>query len=267
MSGETRRRRRKWIVWLLVAVVLGLLVKFILHLVLPRNFAGTGEKLPLAISGPPFETLYYCGPGKPRGIVILGTGDGGWSYWEENTAKHLAERGFAVGGWDCRKFADTRSYDLPALAAGFKAAVEVVRKRSHASSSAPVWYGGWSTGAEQSLAAASVADRPAQLKGLLLAAPGTHGRYGITEQDLLGVDPSGPGSFALTDIAKDIKGLRVVQFAAGLDPMDDTDWIKNLSVPYKVIELPGKLHDMGEAGPEFQQKLDEAIEWTLQSSP
>ncbi len=263
MDGKKRRKRLKWILWSVLLVIVVLLGLFVRHLVTPRNFPGTGEKLPLPAITPDFYTLYYGGADKPRGIVILGTGDGGWSYWEENTATHLAAKGFAVGGWDCRKFADTRQYGLAELAAGFSAAVEEVRKRSQADESTPIWYGGWSTGAEQSLAAASVADRPAQLKGLLMAAPGTHGRYGITEQDLLGVDPSGPGAFALADIAKDIKGIRVVQFAAGLDPMDDTDWIKSLSVPYKVVDLPGKLHDMGQAGDDFQKKLDEAIEWTL----
>ncbi len=160
-----------------------LLTKFILHLVLPRNFAATGESLPLALASGSFQTSYYCGPQSPKGIVILGTGDGGWSYWEENTAKHLSAMGYAVGGWDCRKFADSRTYDQSSLGAGFHAAVEAVRKRSDADESIPVWYGGWSTGAEQSVAAAC-GDRPAHLVGLLFAAPGSHGRYGITTSDL-----------------------------------------------------------------------------------
>ena len=77
-------------------------VKFLLHLLLPRNFAGSGVALPLELASGPFQTLYYCGPAAPKDVVILGTGDGGWSYWEERVAKHLAERGYAVGGWDCR---------------------------------------------------------------------------------------------------------------------------------------------------------------------
>lgn len=260
LASPSRRTRRLFLL-LLLGVTLALLIKFILHLVLPRNFAGSGEKLPLPLQ-PPFETLYYCGSGKPRGIVILGTGDGGWSYWEEKTAQHLASRGFAVGGWDCRKFADTRNYQLSDLTSGFNAATQAVIKRSGASSSIPVWYGGWSTGAEQALAAASSSPRPAQLRGLLLAAPGTHGRFGITASDLLGVDPTGPDTFALADIAPKIQNLKVAQFAAGLDPMDDVDWANNLKVPYRCFDLPDKLHDMGGAGTEFQQKLDEAIEWT-----
>jgi pimeloyl-ACP methyl ester carboxylesterase len=246
--------------------ILALLTKFILHLVLPRNFAGTGESLQLALADGAFQTSYYCGPESPKGIVILGTGDGGWSYWEENTAKHLSAMGYAVGGWDCRKFADSRTYDQARLGAGFHAAVEAVRKRSDADESTPVWYGGWSTGAEQSVAAAC-ADRPAHLVGLLLAAPGSHGRYGITTSDLLGKDPEGPGSFALADLAPRLSGVRVAQFAAGLDPMDDVTWLAKLSVPHQIFEMSGKLHDMGGAGPEFQETLDKAIAWTLETQP
>src|SRR5688572_28106906 len=83
------KRKRRVMLWIILAVLLGLLVKFILHLVLPRNYRGTGVVLPLKLSSGPFQTLYYCNTDKPVGIVILGTGDGGWSYWEENTARSL----------------------------------------------------------------------------------------------------------------------------------------------------------------------------------
>ena len=172
---------------ILGVVALVLLVKFTMHLVLPRNFRGTGEILPLTLPHGKFQTLYYNQSPSPKGVVIVGTGDGGWSYWEENVSRHLAGKGYAVGGWDCRKFADTRTYDQPELAAGFREAVKAVRQRSGAKDDCPVWYFGWSTGAEQSVAAAAVADRPAGLTGLLLAAPGKVGRYGITESDLLGM--------------------------------------------------------------------------------
>lgn len=269
MKQITSKRRGRWkaAAWIVLAVVLALLVKFILHLVLPRNFAGSGEKLPLPGFSPPFETQYYCSQQRPKGIVILGTGDGGWSYWEERTAKHLAGKGFAVGGWDCRKFADTRQYDLAVLSAGFRSAVNEVSKRSGADPSAPVWLGGWSTGAEQAIAVAASPDRPPNVCGLLVIAPGTHGRFGITESDLLGIDPSGPDTFALADIAPGITGMKVVQLAAGLDLLDDVDWIQNVKVPHRLMELPGKLHDMGGADDEFLEKLDEAIAWTQQNHP
>ena len=145
MSAQPRpprsnlRTRLGRALWILPLLALALLVKFVLHLVLPRNVPASGEMLPLALAGGPFQTAYFCGEDRPKGIVILGTGDGGWSYWEENTARHLAAKGYAVGGWDCRKFADSRTYDQARLGEGFRAAVEAVRKRSGAGADTPVW--------------------------------------------------------------------------------------------------------------------------------
>src|SRR5687767_434423 len=126
------KRKCRRVLWFVLIVLVAALVKFILHLVLPRNFHASGVELPLDLSSGKFQVLYYCKTDEPKGIVILGTGDGGWSYWEENTAQSLISKGYAVGGWDCRKFADTRAYDQAKLAEGFHAAVEAVRDRSDA---------------------------------------------------------------------------------------------------------------------------------------
>jgi len=265
-TDTSPRSKTNWIrkIFLLAMIVaVGFLIKFILHLVLPHNYPGTGQPLPLDLRSGKFETLYYNGPHKPKGIVILGTGDGGWSYWEENVAKHLVAKGYAVGGWDCRKFADTRSYDAAELSAGFRAAVKAVQNRSGVDK-VPIWYGGWSTGAEQSVAAAAYPGRPLGLVGLLLAAPNRTGRYGIEESDLLGIEPEGEGTFPLAALAPQLTGLKVAQFVAGLDPLDDTTWLAALrTIPHRTYEFPTALHDMGGAGDEFLEKWDEAMAWTL----
>lgn len=239
---------------------------YVQHMLLPRNFAGMGEMLPLELSSGPFSALYYCGEDRPTGLVVLGTGSGGWSQWEEKTARHLVSKGLAVVGWDCRKFADSRKYGQKQLIEGFHATVDAAFDRMDVTK-IPVWYGGWSTGAEQSVPAAAAEDRPEQLVGLLLVAPARRGRFGMTKSDLLGLEPTGEGSFALADYASQLDGLSIAQFAAGLDPLDDVTWMKSLRTPHKVFELKGKLHDMGGAGPDFQAALDQAIEWTLETQP
>lgn len=266
-SGPSGRRIRRRVRWAIAVVVLGLLLKFLLHLLLPRGVAADGETLTLNLRSGAFDVPYFCTRPVPTGIVVWGTGDGGWSYWEENVAQHLASRGFAVVGWDCRKFADSRQFDQADLHVAFHSAVEAAVARSGSSNDIPVWYGGWSTGAEQAVAAATAQDRPEEFLGLLLAAPGSRGRYGITTSDLLGVTPNGPNTFAMSDLAPRLGNIPVVQFAAGLDPMDDVDWIANAPGPHLVLELPMSLHDMGNAGPEFLRKLDTGIAWTLSNQP
>ena len=261
-------KKRRWLRRTLIVlgiVILILLVKFIMHLVLPRNFRGSGEILPLKLPHGSYQTLYYNETDEPHGIVILGTGDGGWSYWEENVAKHLMKEGFAIGGWDCRKFADSRTYDHAQLCAGFEAAVAAVRERCDPEAQLPVWYGGWSTGADQSVAAAISVNRPPNLVGLLLAAPGTRGRYGITSSDMLGITPEGPDTFSLVELAQKLGGIDVIQFIAGLDPMDDQEFLASYTGPKLMLKLPGLMHDMGGAGPEFLKKVDQAIEWSLRT--
>lgn len=253
--------------WALLGVTLLSAVLFLLHLLLPRHFHASGEMLPLHLKGGVQNVPYYCSTNTPKGIVIVGTGDGGWSYWEENTARNLSAHGYAVGGWDCRKFADTRTYDHDQLVTGFNQAVAAVRERSGAAEDTPIWYGGWSTGAEQSVAAAASPHRPAHLVGLWLAAPGKRGRYGITTADLLGKTPTGPGTWSLAEMGAQLHALPIVQFAAGLDPLDDTSWLTTYNGPKQIIHMGGMLHDMGGAGAKFQSKLLEALAWTQHPKP
>ncbi len=237
---------------------------FIWHLLMPRGYSSTkAEVLPLQLSTGAFQTTYYPAA-NPRGVLIVATGDGGWSgQWEEPIALHAAGAGYAVGGWDCRKFANTRSFNQAQLVEAFNAAVAAVRQRAKLPDTCPVWFTGWSTGAEWALAAAASPERPPHLMGVLPAAPGARSRYGITSQDLLGLPSTGPDSFALADLAPALQGVHVVQFSAGLDPMDDAAWLDALGprTPHKLIRIPGVLHDMDRAGERFQAEFDMAIQW------
>ena len=239
---------------------------FLYHLLMPRNFfSKAAEVMPLALSSGKFEILYYAAD-RPKGILIVATGDGGWSgQWEEPVALHAAAAGYAVGGWDCRKFADTRTFDQAKLVESFNAAVSAVRKRAELPTDCPVWFAGWSTGAEWAIAAAASPDREKNLVGVLAVAPGRRSRYGISKSDLLGVEPAGPGSYALKDLAAKLRGVHLVQFAGELDVLDDTEWIKSIpaEVPHKLVEIPGASHDMDGAGDRFMAEFDMAIQWTL----
>ena len=247
-------------------VLLAPILWFLYHLMMPRNYTnGTAEVLPLLLSSGPFETHYYAAK-NPKGILIVATGDGGWSgQWEEPVALHAAAAGYAVGGWDCRKFADTRTFDQAKLVEAFNAAVAAVRTRAGLAADCPVWFTGWSTGAEWSVAVAASPDREKHLVGILAAAPGDRSRYGISKGDLLGAEPEGPGTYALAELAPAIRGIRVAQFAGELDPLDDTQWLASLpnETPQKLVEIPGASHDMDQACDRFLAEFDMAIQWML----
>ena len=264
--NRTALRRALLIIQLILFIPIGW---FIFHVLMPRGFTSTrAEVIPTNLSSGPMEVLYY-GTKHPKGIIIVATGDGGWSnQWEEPVARHAAAAGYAVGGWDCRKFADTRKFNHAMLVEAFNAAVDAVRSKADLENDCPVWYTGWSTGAEWALAAAAGPNRQKYLVGILPVAPGDRTRYGITKSDLLGIDPSGSDTAALADFSPELHGLSVALFAGSLDPLDDTEWIKSLhsATPHRLIVIPDAVHDMNGAGARFLTEFDMALQWTLDNA-
>lgn len=267
MTSKTKTLLRR----VLTAIQILLLIPIgwvLYHYLMPRKYTSAkAEILPLELSSGKFQVLYFA-PDRPKGILIVATGDGGWSgQWEEPISLHAANVGFAVGGWDCRKFAATRTFDHAMLVEGFNAAVAAIRKRAGLPEDTPVWFTGWSTGAEWAINAASSLDRENNLVGILAVSPGDRSRYGISKSDLLGLDPQGPDTYALADLAPQLHGVSIVQFAGDLDMLDAPEWIKALhdATPHKVITLTKTTHDMNGADLRFLSEFDMALQWTLDS--
>jgi pimeloyl-ACP methyl ester carboxylesterase len=223
---------------------------------------------PIALSRGAFEVAWYQPPDQPvRGLFILGSGDGGWSYWETRLARHLAKRGWAVAGVDFALYATT-DFTQEIVATDFARMVADLNRRSEQTSALghnahapskitqqlPVIYGGWSMGAEQAIPAAAIlAMRPAGLRGLLLVAPGPRGRYGLHTPDKLGITPTG-------------EGLRLAQLHAGLDPLDSITWFKGLPLTLRLWKHPRAFHDFNNASDDFLALTDKAIDWVLEPS-
>ena len=263
ISKRALLRRSLLVIQILLLIPIGW---FMIHVFMPRGYSSTTpEILPLSLTTGAFQTSYYAA-GHPKGVLIIATGDGGWSkQWEEPVALHAAAAGYAVGGWDCRKFADSRKFNQTQLAEAFNAAVAAVRSRAKLAADCPVWYTGWSTGAEWAVAAAASPTRPKHLIGILAVAPGDRSRYGINRKDLLGLPAHGSDSFALAALAPALHGIHIAQFTAALDPLDDAKWLASLSAktPHKLVKIPGVPHDMGRAGERFLAEFDMAIQWML----
>ncbi len=214
-----------------------------------------------------FSISWYRPSNAPvSGLCVLGSGDGGWSYWEERVAHHLAMRGWMVAGVDFANYAVT-DYTQRILATDYMRIVEELARRAGepaAGTQRPVIYGGWSMGAEHALpAAANPATRPAGLRGLLLVAPGARGRYGLHRADKLGFTPTGEGTFALADFAPQLHDLRIAQLHAGLDPLDSIKWYAGLRLDLRLWKYPRAFHDFAGASDEFLALMDESITWLL----
>jgi hypothetical protein len=260
---RTFLRRALWVVQILLLIPI---LWFIYHTLMPRAYTSDrAETLPFKLSSGPFETLYFPAE-HPKGIIIVATGDGGWSkQWEEPVALHAAAAGYAVGGWDCRKFADTRKFNHAQLVEAFNAAVATVRKKADLPADTPVWFAGWSTGADWAVVAAASPEREKYLVGVLATSSAKRSRYGITQSDLLGVEPAGPDTYAIADHAPALHGVRIVQFTGEYDVLDSTEWIDKMhgATPHKLVTIPAANHDMNGACARFLSEFDMAIQWML----
>jgi phosphatidylglycerol lysyltransferase len=227
-----------------------------------KHSAFGGEETILKLEHMSFPVRIYKAAGACRALVLFASGDGGWKAFEDKICRYLAFQGFCVVGWDCRKFADPGLYNQKVLAASFAAAIEEARQIDRLED-VPVIFAGYSTGAEQAVAAAAASPRQAKLVGLLIIAPAERGRYGITLSDLVGINSVGEGSFGLSDLAEAIEGLRVVQIHGEHDPLDSAEWLKHLDTPYQLKIYPGGWHFFRDGPPDFLKLLADAIDWIL----
>ncbi len=216
--------------------------------------------IPLAHS-PARVRLYEPDTIPPRAIVIFGSGDGGWSPWENALAHWLRDHGAYVTGFDLRDYA-AKDYDAPTLARDMAtlAADAAVRCQGP---EVPVIYAGWSMGAVQAVAAAGGTDRPAKLTGLILFSADSRGRYGLRDKDELGITPQGPGTFSLTEFSAAMKDLRVAQFHGGADFMASTAWVQSLKSPKTLYLVPGANHGFDGPDDSFEAWVLRGMDWVL----
>ena len=231
----------------------------------------SGKIVHLKLQRGMFPVRCYEPQSKPLALIVFGSGDGGWSDWEERACRSLAMAGFRVIGWDCRSYAGK-----PYAAGVLGADLTIMRKTGLREGLLPVLYGGYSTGAEQAVAAAAWSREAENARshggalsavsptGLLLVAPGSRGRYGITFADLMGLTPRGKNSFALADLLPRVGGIPIAQIHGTLDPLDSSSWLDGWNGRHRIFTLRGSGHTFGNADGELRSTLDEAASWLLQ---
>jgi type IV secretory pathway VirJ component len=215
----------------------------------------------LSLKRGPFGTYHFVPAGAARALVLFGSGDGGWGLLENRVCSILAAQSIYTVGIDCNKYAET-DYDPPTLTSDFTTIAEDALARSK-NPALPVIYGGWSMGAVQAVAAVTGESRPRNLLGLILLSMDKRGRYGLRLPDRVGLEPEGEGTFGVADFTAQVANLRVVQFAAGSDWMNNTDWIKGLESAHRLFELENSNHDFNGADETFEHDLLDGINWIL----
>jgi phosphatidylglycerol lysyltransferase len=209
----------------------------------------------------PFGTYHFVPAGEARALVLFGSGDGGWGHLENRVCSALAGGGMYTVGIDFNKYAET-DYDDGTLSSDFAAIAQDALSRSNHPDLAVI-YGGWSMGAVQAVAAAGGESRPPNLVGLILLSMDKRGRYGLRLPERVGLEPEGESTFGVADFTAQVANLRVVQFSATDDWMNNTDWISKLQTPHRLFELENSNHDFNGADETFEHDLFSGVDWIL----
>jgi phosphatidylglycerol lysyltransferase len=197
----------------------------------------------------------------PRAIMVFGSGDGGWSAWEDSIAHWLVESGVYVVGLDLREYAE-KDYNQELLGRDMaRLAQEGVARCNGADS--PIIYAGWSMGAVQAIAAAASNERPGRLAGVIMLSADDRGRYGLRKGDELGLTPRGAGTFGLEEFTSAVADLRVAQFHGGADFMASTAWIRTLKSKHALYVVPGANHGFDGPDDRFKTWLLLGVNWVL----
>jgi len=176
---------------------------------------------------------------RPRGILVLVSGDGGWSRLDKTLAAYLAARGVSTIGLNAMKyFWDERKPEE--AAADLRRLIDAARGEG-----APVFAGGYSFGAE---VVPVVLDRPEPgpggLAGLILIAPGPYASFEVHLTDWLRGKEK-PTPHRVLDHVRHLADLPVLCLAPERDEESVCPSLDG-EARRRVILLPGSHHFGGD---------------------
>ena len=177
----------------------------------------------------------------PKALVIFGSGASGWGGFEDRVGDKLQAEGYEVIGINCEIYGHS-DYIVETLEADDQK-LEDAYLAPYGPHPPPVILGGWSTGAEQAVAAAAGPNPPKGLAGLLLIAPGAEGALGTYATNYILLTAPADKVFHLADLAPHLRPMRVVQWHAQYDLLDSMKWLSALKVEHREYDFPNAIHD------------------------
>ncbi len=262
LFGSTLRK----VAFFIYALALAAIVAWVaVQMAAPNGSAGVNLTVPLTRG--PFTVLDFPPQvhKEPRAIILFGTGDGGWSGFEEAICKTLQQHTYEAVGIDFARYANT-DYSPEILQADMAKIAATIRAR-YADNNPPVIIGGYSMGAAQAIAAAGGPHPAAGLVGVLLVDPRSRGRYGLRLADKGDVLPTGPGTFSMDEFSKTMNRLRVVQWHATEDSIDSRAWLDSLTAPHKEYDFGQTGHYYNNDRADFLTQFADSVSWVLDSGP
>lgn len=218
------------------------------------------------------EPLYFypnvVGPRRPRaGVFFLGNDVG---FWEphQKLAQLLAQHGYAVVGFDIKRFLDrfpdsallrdsALVHDMPLL----------IKRSLHelGADSVPIILAGHSFGADIALWTEANAPMPGVI-GILALGPTRRDHPSVTINDKINLgEPTEPGSFAVDDQIRNTPPsvrIAVLRGASDKERKSDKDFISAGGTRLDYIVIPFASHSLKSlviAGPMIERALDQLV--------
>ena len=197
----------------------------------------------------------------PKALVIFGSGASGWGGFEDLVGDKLQAEGYEVIGINCEIYGHS-DYTVQTLEADDEKLANTYLA-PYGSNPPPVILGGWSTGAEQAVAAAAGPHPPANLAGLLLIAPGAEGALGTYATNYILLTAPRDKVFHLADLAPHLGPMRIAQWHAQYDLLDSMTWLSALKVEHREYDFPNAIHDFRTACDDFLAKMSASVDWII----
>ncbi len=197
----------------------------------------------------------------PKALVIFGSGASGWGGFEDRVGDKLQATGYEVIGINCEIYGHS-DYTVETLQADFQKLAQAYLA-PYGPQAPPVVLGGWSSGAEQAVAAAAGPHPPVGLAGLLLIAPGSEGGLGRYATSYVLLTAPADKVFHLADLAPHLSHLRIAQWHAQYDLLDSTKWLSSLKAEHREYDFPNAIHDFRTACDDFLTQMSASVDWIL----
>ncbi|SDT97735.1 virulence protein (VirJ) [Verrucomicrobium sp. GAS474] len=202
-------------------------------------------------------------------VILLFTGKGDWTLWEDRVGGHLAKMGYYVLGIETVRYASVKGGDYAPddFAADLERIVEAAPP-AFVARNAPIFLLGRGLGAAAALGGAAVPPPPPRLAGLIVTDVPERGRYGYHLRDRIPfLAPGGEGTFTIKEAAAKLgtgqSALAVAQLHPDDGYFDTTSWLSAVQGPKKTIAYARGWKNFGVATPAFIRALDEAVAWQL----
>jgi phosphatidylglycerol lysyltransferase len=254
------RMLKKASIFLYTLALLAVIASEAFQLAAPNG--SSGKVVTIQLARGPFSVLVFAPRHKkPKAVILFGSGDGGWSGFEEAICRTLQADGYEAVGIDSKLYAAT-DYNLNILQADTDRIAHTFCGK-YGQEPPPLIVGGWSMGAAQAIAAAGGPHPPRGLTGVLVLDPCSRGRYGLRVTDQADLLPTGPGTFSMDEFTKTMGNVRVVQWHAAEDPIDSRTWLKNLTAPHKEFDFGQTGHYYNRDRGDFLTQLVASLSWIL----